>query len=110
MLLKGTKLSYLRALAFILRSTGLTSERIAKKWDKSELWTVLWSSTNESCEDQKRTRIPNIYIPLNEVAKKFWVMLSTNWNSIYPVEICLHLTELFAQQTDFKTLLTCMEV
>ena len=83
-------------------------KEFAKNLDKSELWMMKWSSISEICEDKKRTRIPNI--PLNEMAKKFWVMLSTNWNSIYRVEICLYLTELFAQQTEFKTLLTYMEV
>ena len=82
-------------------------KEFAKNLDKSELWMMKWSSISEICKDKKRTRIPNI--PLNEMAKKFWVMLSTNWNSINRVEICLYLTELFAQQTEFKTLLTCME-
>lgn len=40
----------------------------ANKLDKSEPWMVKWSSRNESCEDEKQTRIPNI--PLNEVAKR----------------------------------------
>ena len=80
-------------------------KEFAKSLDKYELWMIKWSSTNE---DKKRTRIPNI--PLNEMAEKFWVMLSTNSNSIYRVEICLYMTELFAQQTEFKTLLTYMEV
>ena len=61
------KLSYLRAQAFILRSTGLSVKEIAKKLEKSERWVVKWSSRNEGFGDKKRTGRPKV---LNEAAKK----------------------------------------
>ena len=61
------KLSYVRAQAFILRSTGLSVKEIAKKLEKSERWVVKWSSRNEGFADKKRTGRPKV---LNEAAKK----------------------------------------
>ena len=61
------KLSYLRAQASILRSTGLSVKEISKKLKKSELWVVKWSSRNDGFEDKKRTGRPKI---LNEAAKR----------------------------------------
>ena len=65
--LSAKKLRYLRAQAFILRSTGLSVKEIAKKLEKSERWVVKWSSRNEGFEDKKRTGRPKV---LNEAAKK----------------------------------------
>ena len=65
--LNAKKLSYLRAQAFILRSTGLSVKEIAKKLEKYERWVVKWSSRNEGFEDKKRTGRPKV---LNEAAKK----------------------------------------
>ena len=61
------KLSYLRAQASILRSTGLSVKEISKKLKKSERWVVKWSSRNDGFEDKKRTGRPKI---LNEAAKR----------------------------------------
>ena len=61
------KLSYLRAKASILRSTGLSVKEISKKLKKSERWVVKWSSRNDGFEDKKRTGRPKI---LNEAAKR----------------------------------------
>ena len=61
------KLSYLRAQASILRSTGLSVKEISKKLKKSELWVVKWSSRNDGFEDKKRTGRPKI---LNKAAKR----------------------------------------
>ena len=61
------KLSYLRAQASILRSTGLSVKEISKKLKKSEHWVVKWSSRNDGFEDKKRTGRPKI---LNEAAKR----------------------------------------
>ena len=61
------KLSYLRAQASILRSTGLSVKEISKKLKKSEHWVVKWSSRNDGFEDEKRTGRPKI---LNEAAKR----------------------------------------
>ena len=47
------KLSYLRAQASILRSTGLSVKEISKKLKKSERWVVKWSSRNDGFEDRK---------------------------------------------------------
>jgi len=38
--LGAKKLSYLRALAFILRSTSLSAKEIAEQLEKSERWVV----------------------------------------------------------------------
>ena len=65
--LNAKKLSYSRAQAFILRSTGLSVKEIAKKLEKSERGVVIWSSRNEGFEDKKRTGRPKV---LNEAAKK----------------------------------------
>ena len=65
--LNAKTLSYSRAQAFILRSTGLSVKEIAKKMEKSERWVVKWSSRNEDFEDKKRTGRPKV---LNEAAKK----------------------------------------
>ena len=65
--LSTKKLSYLRAQAFILRSTGLSVKEIAKKLEKSERWVVKWSSRNEDFEDKKQTGGPKV---LNEAARK----------------------------------------
>ena len=65
--LNAKKLSYSRAQAFILRSTGLSVKKIAKKIEKSERWVVKWSSRNEGFEDKKRTGRPKV---VNEAAKK----------------------------------------
>jgi len=64
--LNAKKLSYLRAQAFILRSTGLLVNEIAKKLEKSERWVVKWSSRNKGFEDKKRTGRTKV---LNEAAK-----------------------------------------
>ena len=61
------KLSYLRAQASILRSTGLSVKEISKKLKKSERWVVKWSSRNDGFEDKKRTGRQKI---LNEAAKR----------------------------------------
>ena len=61
------KLSYLRAQASILRSTGLSVKEISKKLKKSERWVVKWSSRNDGFEDKKRTGRQKI---LNEPAKR----------------------------------------
>ena len=61
------KLSYLRAQASILRSTGLSVKEISKKLKKSERWIVKWSSRNDGFEDKKRTGRPKI---LNDAAKR----------------------------------------
>ena len=61
------KLSYLRAQASILRSTGLLVKEISKKLKKSERWVVKWSSRNDGFKDKKRTGRPKI---LNETAKR----------------------------------------
>ena len=61
------KLSYLKAQASILRSTGLSVKEISKKLKKSERWVVKWSSRNDGFEDKKRTGRPKI---LNEAAKR----------------------------------------
>ena len=61
------KLSYLRAQASILRSTGLSVKEISKKLKKSERWVVKWSSRNNGFEDKKRTGRPKI---LDDAAKK----------------------------------------
>ena len=63
------KLSYLRAQASILRSTGLSVKEISKKLKKSERWVVKWLSRNDRVEDKKRTGRPKI---LNETAK--WIL------------------------------------
>ena len=63
----ANKLSYLRAQASILRSTGLSVKEISKKLKKSERWVVKWSSRNDGFEDKKRTGRPKI---LNEAAKR----------------------------------------
>jgi len=68
--LNAKKFSYLRARAFILRSTGLSVKEIAKKkkkLEKSERWVVKWSSRNEGIEDKKRTGRLKV---LTEAAKK----------------------------------------
>ena len=65
--LSTKKLSYLRAQAFILRSTGLSVKEIAKKLEKSERRVVKWLLRNEGFEDKKRTGRPKV---LNEAAKK----------------------------------------
>jgi len=64
--LNAKKLSYLRAQAFILRSSGLSVKEIAKKLEKSERWVVKWSSRNEGFEDKKRRGRPKV---LNEAAE-----------------------------------------
>ena len=61
------KLSYLRAQASILRSTGLLVKEISKKLKKSERWVVKWSSRNDGFEDKKRTGRLKI---LNDAAKR----------------------------------------
>ena len=49
----GNKLSYLKAQASILRSTGLSVEEVSKNLKKSERWVVKWSSRNDGFEDRK---------------------------------------------------------
>ena len=61
------KLSYLRAQASILRSTGLSVKEISKKLKKSERCVVKWSSRNDGFRDKKRTGRPKI---LNKAAKR----------------------------------------
>ena len=61
------KLSYLRAQASILRSTGLSVKEISKKVKKSKRCVVKWSLGNDGFEDMKRTGRPKI---LNEAAKR----------------------------------------
>jgi len=65
--LNAKEFSYLRAQAFLLRSTGLSVKEIAKKLEKSERWVIKWSSRNEGFEDKKQTGRPKV---LNEAAKK----------------------------------------
>ena len=64
--LKAKKLSYLRAQASLLRSSGPSVQEIAKVLEKSERWVVKWSSRAEDFEDKKRSGRPKI---LSEVAK-----------------------------------------
>ena len=61
------KLSYLRAQASILRSTGLSVKEISKKLKKSERWVMKWSSRNDGFADKKRRGRPKI---LNDAAKR----------------------------------------
>ena len=49
----GNKLSYLKAQASILRSTGLSVEEVSKNLKKSERWVVKWASRNDGFEDRK---------------------------------------------------------
>ena len=68
------KLSYLRAQASILRSTGLSVKEISKKLKKSEHWVVKWSSRNDGFEDRKEWEDRK---SLMRQLKEFWTKLST---------------------------------
>ena len=57
--LKTEKLSYLRAQASILRSSGLSVKEISKLLNKSVRWVVKWSA-REEFEDRARTGRPAV--------------------------------------------------